>query len=108
MNHKEFLLSILKEQFNTLPQSEIELKIDSIYLPLFAEVSDQLQQLRSKNPKQTLLYGISAPQGCGKTTLTSILVKLFDFDGKRAVSMSLDDFYLTGKIHGRGEGESSL
>ena len=39
--------------------------------------------------------GINAPQGGGKSTLTSYLVQLFDWSGLRAVTLSIDDFYLT-------------
>jgi hypothetical protein len=40
--------------------------------------------------------GISAPQGCGKTTMTDIMVRLFAKQGVHAVALSLDDFYLRG------------
>jgi pantothenate kinase-related protein Tda10 len=36
-------------------------------------------------------------QGCGKTTLTNIVCDLFRMDGKSCITMSLDDFYLTGQ-----------
>lgn len=39
--------------------------------------------------------GISAPQGCGKTTIVSELEKLFGRDGLRCASVSIDDFYLS-------------
>jgi len=39
---------------------------------------------------------MSAPQGCGKTTFTDLVCKLFAHTGVNCVSMSLDDFYLTG------------
>lgn len=39
--------------------------------------------------------GISAPQGCGKTTLVEQLEALFNWLGRTAASMSIDDFYLT-------------
>lgn len=42
-----------------------------------------------------LLAGLNAPQGAGKTTLTTGLVGLFaEVFGLRAVSLSIDDFYL--------------
>jgi hypothetical protein len=40
--------------------------------------------------------GISAPQGCGKTTLVGQLTELLCAEGHAAASVSLDDFYLTG------------
>lgn len=39
--------------------------------------------------------GISAPQGCGKSTLVEQLELLFSWLGTSAASVSIDDFYLT-------------
>lgn len=39
--------------------------------------------------------GISAPQGCGKTTIVEQLHNLFEAEGARAASVSIDDYYLT-------------
>lgn len=39
--------------------------------------------------------GISAPQGCGKTTLVTELEKLLEHDGLPCAAVSIDDFYLT-------------
>ncbi len=58
-----------------------------------------------------LQIGISAPQGCGKTTLVEQLQELFNGNGTTAVSASVDDFYLTYKvcvIHARLLGAQSL
>jgi D-glycerate 3-kinase len=41
------------------------------------------------------MVGISAPQGCGKTTTVTLLRDLFESDNYRCIVMSLDDFYLT-------------
>ena len=38
--------------------------------------------------------GISAPQGCGKTTVVEQLEKLLQRAGKSCASVSIDDFYL--------------
>jgi D-glycerate 3-kinase len=51
--------------------------------------------LLEKSPKRPLIIGVSAPQGAGKTTLTSSLCRLADSKGLRAVALSIDDFYLT-------------
>ena len=40
--------------------------------------------------------GLSAPQGCGKTTLVDLLVERFAADGLSCAAVSFDDFYLTG------------
>lgn len=43
--------------------------------------------------KRPLLLGISGPQGCGKTTLCSLLKVLLN--DRNSLILSLDDFYLT-------------
>lgn len=48
------------------------------------------------NVQRPLIIGISAPQGCGKTTLTNHIKDLFKLINKTCVVMSIDDFYLTG------------
>ncbi|MFT5426886.1 MAG: D-glycerate 3-kinase [Gammaproteobacteria bacterium] len=64
--------------------------IDNFYLPLFFKLHDQLT-----NSKQSaFVVGINAPQGGGKTTLTSYLVQMFDWCDLKAVALSIDDFYL--------------
>ena len=35
-------------------------------------------------------------QGYGKTTLTNFMQSLFKSEGKNCISMSIDDFYVTG------------
>lgn len=47
------------------------------------------------SPARPVLIGIQAPQGAGKTTLTKYLVERLPDEGLRAVSISIDDFYLT-------------
>lgn len=41
------------------------------------------------------IIGISAPQGAGKSTLTKNLCQMAAEQGLRAVTLSIDDFYLT-------------
>lgn len=43
-----------------------------------------------------LVVGISAPQGCGKTTLVSEMKRMLERAGHSCVVVSIDDFYLTG------------
>ena len=54
-----------------------------------------LQKLERQYSYHPLIYGINGPQGCGKTTLAAELVSAFSSLGKNAVSLSIDDFYLT-------------
>jgi len=41
--------------------------------------------------------GVSAPQGCGKTTLVGQLTELLNAEGHASASVSIDDFYLRGE-----------
>lgn len=43
-----------------------------------------------------LVIGISAPQGCGKSTLVSEMQRMLEKAGHSCVVVSIDDFYLTG------------
>jgi len=52
-----------------------------------------LHHLRAAT-RRPLVVGLNAPQGAGKTTLTKSLVGLFAELEVRAVSVSIDDFYL--------------
>lgn len=51
---------------------------------------------RAATSQRTLVVGISGSQGSGKSTLAALLVLLLkEMLGLRAVSLSIDDFYLT-------------
>eukprot|EP00386_Alphamonas_edax_P014595 GDKI01044782.1.p1 GENE.GDKI01044782.1~~GDKI01044782.1.p1 ORF type:complete len:449 (-),score=79.74 GDKI01044782.1:104-1450(-) len=52
--------------------------------------------VRAHSRARTLVVGISAPQGCGKTTLVEAMEFLFKLDNMRPAVVSIDDFYLTG------------
>ena len=47
-------------------------------------------------PPPPLVVGVSAPQGCGKTTVVAQLQRLLASVGVAAASISIDDVYLTG------------
>lgn len=61
------------------------------YHEVFAWVLHQQKQAHVS----PLMVGLSAPQGAGKTTLTAALCEIAAAKGLRAVSLSIDDFYLT-------------
>ena len=61
----------------------------------FAPLIDQVRTLREREDR-TLFVGINGCQGSGKSTLAAFICRaLAEQGGLRAVSMSLDDFYLT-------------
>jgi D-glycerate 3-kinase len=86
------------------------------YIPVYEEVVSRLRTHRAtlgttaagRTPKP-MVVGVSAPQGCGKTTLTRTIVELIRETPKKfldesaanemgnvtAVTLSMDDFYLT-------------
>jgi D-glycerate 3-kinase len=41
------------------------------------------------------VLGLNGPQGCGKSTAAAVLVDAARDDGRRALAVSIDDFYLT-------------
>ena len=52
--------------------------------------------VHKRKTSKTLVIGINGAQGTGKSTLADLLVHLFERDfGLTAVTISLDDFYLT-------------
>lgn len=65
--------------------------VDQYYLPVFFYLYERVMQ----HGRPGFVAGINAPQGGGKSTLTSYLVRLFEQAGLRAVTVSIDDFYLT-------------
>lgn len=70
-------------------------RIYQYYLPVFFWAQGQLAAHRAAGTPGPLVLGISAPQGCGKSTLCEQLEDLFAFVGASAASISIDDFYLT-------------
>jgi len=65
--------------------------VDEYYLPLFFYLYRQV----ISHGRPGFVAGINAPQGGGKSTLTSYLVQLFGWSGLNAATLSIDDFYLT-------------
>eukprot|EP00892_Ulva_mutabilis_P004232 jgi/Ulvmu1/2180/UM013_0025.1 len=64
------------------------------YLPVFYWVRQQVTECKKRGKAGPCVVGVSAPQGCGKTTLVGELEKLLAVEGLNAASVSIDDFYM--------------
>ena len=62
----------------------------NLWLPLAIQIADWRKQ-----QTQPLIQGFLGGQGTGKTTLTAVLTLILSHLGHQAVSLSLDDLYLT-------------
>ena len=79
-------------------------RVYKYYVPAYLWCVGRLEKHRhekraSERPKtktRPLCVALTAPQGCGKTTLVAALEFLFEKNGVAAASASIDDFYLTG------------
>jgi D-glycerate 3-kinase len=71
-----------------LPGDYVEI-VEEFWRPLADEIAQR------KNGKRTLLVGINGAQGSGKSTVCRFLEALLAEHGLRAVTLSLDDLYLT-------------
>lgn len=82
-----------------VPEIQRRRMFDALYLPVYQYLTRErhkfVESNRNNDPRP-FFVGISAPQGCGKTTLTALLEEMMNSEGLPAISMSLDDFYLTG------------
>ncbi|KAJ7526335.1 hypothetical protein O6H91_16G002300 [Diphasiastrum complanatum] len=86
--------------FNELCLSESQkLRIYHYYVPVYfwckKQLADYHSQFMEGDSVPALVIGISAPQGCGKTTLVDALEYLLNSTGSQAAAVSIDDFYLT-------------
>lgn len=69
----------------------LEALTDTLYLP----VAHWLAAEYSRTARRPFVLAISGPQGGGKSTLAAALVHATRCSGRRAVTVSSDDFYLT-------------
>eukprot|EP00208_Stichococcus_sp_RCC1054_P005537 CAMPEP_0206147512 /NCGR_PEP_ID=MMETSP1473-20131121/33672_1 /ASSEMBLY_ACC=CAM_ASM_001109 /TAXON_ID=1461547 /ORGANISM="Stichococcus sp, Strain RCC1054" /LENGTH=349 /DNA_ID=CAMNT_0053544469 /DNA_START=280 /DNA_END=1329 /DNA_ORIENTATION=- len=89
----------LSDGWNALSEFDRK-RVYQYYLPVFFYVEQQLAQHKDGRQHKDLsprplVFGISAPQGSGKSTLVEQLVALLKHTGVTAVDVSIDDFYLT-------------
>lgn len=76
-------------RFLTPPQKT---RVYHYYLPIVMWISRLKKESTRPGP---LMLGMSAPQGCGKSTLVECLMTVSGKMGMRAACVSIDDFYLT-------------
>lgn len=69
-------------------------RIFHLYLPIYFWCRTLVRARRAADPHCAVGIGISAPQGCGKTTLVKTLVGRFAADSLCCAAASIDDFYL--------------
>lgn len=72
-----------------------ETTFNTLYWPVLRFIDECAASKRLTSPRKPLVVGVSAPQGCGKTTMTKILCDSFARMNTKVLSISLDDFYLT-------------
>jgi D-glycerate 3-kinase len=70
-------------------QSEATRMVDGYYLPVCQWIAQQRQ------PGRCVVVFVNGPQGAGKSTLCTTAVRALGDVGIRAVTVSIDDFYLT-------------
>eukprot|EP01036_Dinobryon_divergens_P034220 gene34219-44206_t len=73
------------------------------YFPSFLCLKKSFERYQQNNNnngdfdcRSPFYIGMSAPQGCGKTTFSDVIRRMFLYTNLECLSMSLDDFYLTG------------
>eukprot|EP00736_Rhodelphis_marinus_P009559 Rmarinus@m.20308 len=67
-------------------------RVCHLYLPTLLWLLSKLDETNKSRP---IVFGISAPIGCGKTTMSTILTQALGVFGLRSEALSIDDFYLT-------------
>lgn len=70
-------------------------RVHGYYLPVLFWILETHRWHVTANGQAPVIIGLNAPQGAGKTTLTYHLVWLLGELGLRALTLSIDDFYLT-------------
>jgi D-glycerate 3-kinase len=84
------------KETNLLQDTTLASRIFHYYLPVFFWCRNVVVETRKAYPNKAVGIGLSAPQGCGKTTLVNLLTGCFEAEGLVCAAVSFDDFYLTG------------
>jgi len=94
---KDYLKFLNKEKIYKKKMSSNIKNLKKIYIPIAFWINNKF-----KKKKNTLLIGLSAGQGAGKTTVANILSIILKIFFKRNVCViSIDDFYKTSKERNR-------
>jgi len=94
-------------------EEDVRNRVYRYYVPVYEEVMTRLRAWREARGASSgpMIVGVSAPQGCGKTTLTKTIVDMIRTTPRRfideslsddgscvtAATLSMDDFYLTAE-----------
>ena len=90
---KDYLKFLNKEKIYKKKMSSNIKNLKNIYIPIAFWINNKF-----KKKKKTLLIGLSAGQGAGKTTVANILSIILKIFFKRKVCViSIDDFYKTSR-----------
>jgi D-glycerate 3-kinase len=90
---KNYLKFLNKEKIYKKKMSSNIKNLKKIYIPIAFWINNKF-----KKKKKTLLIGLSAGQGAGKTTVANILSIILKIFFKRKVCViSIDDFYKTSR-----------
>lgn len=71
------------------------MSLDPTFAPLHQPVHDFVFAAVAAAATRPLVIGLQAPQGAGKTTLVTHLLRRLSERGLRGAGVSIDDFYLT-------------
>lgn len=71
------------------------MSLDPQFAPLHQPVHDFVFARVAQATRRPLVIGLQAPQGAGKTTLVTHLLRRLEERGLRGAGVSIDDFYLT-------------
>ena len=71
-------------------------RVYQLCLPIYFFCRELVSAHQASGGSGALAIGLSAPQGCGKTTLVDALVARFAADSLSCAVVSFDDFYHTG------------
>jgi len=91
-----------QQLFDTL-DDQLARRVYHLYLPMYfwmrglVRETISMRKTTGDTRHRAVTIGLSAPQGCGKTTVVEVLTKMFTADGLGCAHVSFDDFYLRGE-----------